>query len=59
MALREDINAKIVKAEHFEQARKKIHPTMSTAAEEYYTKIEATLKTKDKTQGRTDNQNYS
>ena len=59
MALREDIMAKIVNADHFDQAGKKVYPTMSTSAEEYYTKIEATLRAKDKTQGRKDNQNYT
>ncbi|MHA2404703.1 MAG: AAA family ATPase [Candidatus Kariarchaeaceae archaeon] len=44
-ALREDIATNEIMQEHFQQAKDKVHATMTPAAQEYYEKIEATLKT--------------
>lgn len=44
-ALRKDIHTKIVTAKDVENAKDKVHATMTQQAIEYYDKIEATLKT--------------
>ena len=44
-ALRESINSKIVKHDHFVDAKKSVHATMNPEAFEYYDKLEKTLKT--------------
>jgi len=44
LALREDVEAKIIYERHFLKAKERIHATMTSSAVEYYGKIEQTLK---------------
>ncbi len=43
-ALREDIDAKVVEHRHFMDAKSKVHATFTSAAQEYYDKIELEIK---------------
>ena len=43
IALREDINAKVVKREHFMKAMKEIHPSIDEEMMDYYKEIEKKL----------------
>jgi transitional endoplasmic reticulum ATPase len=44
LSLREDINAKIVKKSHFEQALKKVGPSLTKYVKDFYAKIEQVFK---------------
>jgi len=48
IALREDMKASLASQRHFVAAREKIHATMTPQAQEYYEKLEASLKTDQK-----------
>lgn len=48
IALREDMQASLASQRHFVAAREKVHATMTPQAQEYYEKLEASLKTDQK-----------
>ncbi len=48
IALREDMQASLASQRHFIAAREKVHATMTQQAQEYYEKLEASLKTDQK-----------